>query len=709
MKRLDTLQRRLYTRLPVIGGWLRKRAVRALASNGSPGAIQALAEAVTRSDDRAVRAIALEALRQVNTQPRVDAAVAVWVATRHPDLAALLVQYGWVAHAPEHARVLSALKSGRPELVTGAGAEVVEPLVLAGQDADPVLAGLARTALCQLHTPEAQEAVCQLVIQGDSPPARQAALAAGYLPRDPLRRALFYFLTEQWSPYQALDFDQRMVRAAYEAGDPELRRRIMEKLRNSGRTDYLTIITGSDYRARAASMTASEAEFLVHMLAGNREWGQLWGLVSTVPLAWSVRIVQQLAAAGWQPEHDEERPQFQELTALAASPLILSELEARRLLPPAVRRAQARLSGRINDLAFAPLRPVLALGTARRKVVTWNFQRAAVEQVVGGFQHSVSRIAFAGAGILLAAERSHSRAECGIYAWRDGTRLSLGAHQGSITALEPFGKCWLLSSGRDQRVVVWNVEDGRPEAEQSFDFWARAVAISGDGRQAALLHQGVTGLNLPQLDDIRHIHAPGRWSVATCAAFAPDGQGLVIGKFNGEVVMLEQVNHRHSGTTLLKHDRPVQGIEVRRPPGESPAAGETGAVIITAGAEGTIRFIAWADHAAVGSVQAPGERLTSLHVSPDGAYMAVGTADAALSLWDLRVLEVPALFSQPLAGVAPFQLAAVRVLSEQAGLPSSIQRSLKFLERVLQHRFRYEIDIDELPAIRLGEFDIEVE
>ena len=709
MKRLDTLQHRLYTRLPVIGGWLRQRAARALAANGSPGAIQALAEAVTRSDDREVRAIAMEALRQVGTQPRIDAVVAVWVATRHPDLAALLVQYGWVARAPEHARVLSALKSGRAELVTGAGAEVVEPLILASRDADPALAELARAALCQLQTPEAQEAICQLVIRGDSPPARQAALTAGYLPRDPVRRALFYFLTEQWSAYQALDFDQRMVRAAYEAGDPELRRRIMEKLRGSGRTDYLTIITGSDYRPRAASMTASEAEFLVHMLAGNREWGQLWGLVSSVPLAWSVRIVQQLAAASWQPEHEDERLLFQELTALAASPLTLSEAEARRLLPPAVRRAQARLSGRINDLAFAPLRPVLALGTARRKVVTWNFQQAAVEQIVGGFQHSVSRIAFAGAGILLAAERSASRAECGIYAWRDGTRLTLGTHQGSITALEPFGECRLLSSGRDQRVVVWNVEDGRPEREQRFDFWARAAAISGDGRQAALLHQGVTALSLPELDNLRHIHAPGRSSVATCAAFAPDSQGLVIGKFNGEVVMLEHVDHRYSGEILLKHDRQVQDIEIRRRPGESTAAGDTEAVIITAGAEGTIRFIAWPDHAAVGSVQAPGERLTSLHVSPDGAYMAAGAADAALSLWDLRVLEVPALFSQPLAGVAPFQLAAVRALSEQSGFPSSLQGSLKFLERVLQHRLQYEIDIDELPAIKLGEFDIEVE
>lgn len=31
------------------------------------------------------------------------------------------------------------------------------------------------------------------------------------------------------------------------------------------------------------------------------------------------------------------------------------------------------------------------------------------------------------------------------------------------------------------------------------------------------------------------------------------------------------------------------------------------------------------------------------------------------------------------------------------------------IERVLRHRFRYNIEIDEVPTIRVGEFDIEIE
>jgi len=43
-KQLEKHQRRLYSRVPLIGGWLRRRAAETLARDGSPGAVQALAE-----------------------------------------------------------------------------------------------------------------------------------------------------------------------------------------------------------------------------------------------------------------------------------------------------------------------------------------------------------------------------------------------------------------------------------------------------------------------------------------------------------------------------------------------------------------------------------------------------------------------------------------------------------------------------------------
>jgi len=702
---LEVLYRRLYNRLPLIGGLVRRRAARALAKERSVEATHILAEAVVRSDDPKVKLIALEALSRLDARPRIDAAVRVWVATRHPELAALLLEQGWIAQVPVHARVLSALKQGRLEVVTRGGAEVVEPLLLACQDADPGISGPARQALRQLEQPEAQDALCRAIIQQDVPAARQAALEAGFVPRDTVQRALYFFMTEQWTAYQALDFDQSLLRAAYEAAGPELRRRIMEKLRAAGRTDYLTVVAGRDYRARAGVMTTSETEFLVRMLADNREWSRLWALVTEVPLLWSARIVRMLVESRWQPDNQDERHLLQQLAGLVAAPLALPEAKLRGSLPLAVPRARARVVGRVNDVAFAPGRPLLAVGTAQRRLVVWNFQQAAVEQVLGGFEHSVGRVVFTNGGAVLGAERSHTRVTCAIYGWRNGSSFKLGEHRGSVTGLEAFGDHYVLSTGRDQRVVVWDIAAGRPAREWYFDFWARAARVSADGKRVALLHNDFTLASLPELQRISQaeIEVGG---VCSCAAFTSDGQAIVLGKCNGQVAVIDLTQRKRRRRNLLTHAARVQGVEVRRAPFEQ---GTPGDVIISASSDGTIRFTRWPERTALGSVEASDQRLTSLHIAPDGAFMAVGTSDASLSLWDLRTLEVLALFSQPLTQATPAQLAVVRVLADYGQLASDVRMCLRYLEQVLLHRFRYEIDIDELPSIKVGEFDIEIE
>ena len=97
---------RLYSRLPLVGGWLRLRAVAKLARDDSPEAVRLLAEAVARSDDRRVCIEALEALQEVERPRCVEAVCEVWAATRNVYLEGLLTVTGWVANAPVAVRVL---------------------------------------------------------------------------------------------------------------------------------------------------------------------------------------------------------------------------------------------------------------------------------------------------------------------------------------------------------------------------------------------------------------------------------------------------------------------------------------------------------------------------------------------------------------------------------------------------------------------------
>jgi len=703
-KKLKKLEARLYSWIPLIGKHLRRRAAQILsqaARAGDSKASRALASAVTRSKDEQVRAVALETLRQLNTQACIDAVCEVWATTRHDDLSGLLIKQHWVASDPATVKVLSALLVEQLEIVAEGGAEVVEPLLQACEDSNPAIANRAMLLLRQLKNPEAKDALCHFIINRDHPIAREAAIAARYAPRDEYQRALFFFLTEQWGRYESLDFDRRLLRTVYESADATLRQRITEKLRAAGRTDFLTVIAGGDYRSRAAVMTPSEADFLVQMLEVNKEWTKLWALAFELPFSWSVRIIKILARNSWKPEMPDERATFDELVSLASAEMAMSGEEVSRLLPPAAQRAWARVPGRINDVAFSPARPVIAIGTAQRKVVLWNFQKAEQERVLDGFDHSIGRVTFTQDDVLLCAERTNSDAECAIYGWHNGEKFLLGEHRGSVTAIEPAGNSQALATGRDFRVVLWDVRAGHKVRQQDFNFWARAARVSPDGQRAALLHEGVMVVSLPDMTALAGTSDQLRRSVSRCAAFAPDGKALIIGKFNGEVLVCELSQYiiKPERQAFLRHRGQMQTVEVL--PNRS--------TVITASSDGAVHFTSWTNRAFIGGLQILGERLTSLHISPDGSFMAIGDSDASMSLWDLRVLDVPMLFARPFGRTIPIHLAAINAAMANAESHPHIQRALRFMECILRHRFRYDIEIDEMPTIQLGEFDIEID
>jgi hypothetical protein len=704
---LRRYQRELYSRAPLVGRWLRQRATEALAKDGSVGAVRALAEAVTRSEDARVRGIALDALRQLTDWRGISAACGVWADTRHPTLAALLAEREWVASTPPEVRVLTALRMGQLDVVTGGGAKVVELLVQACEDADPTIAERARQALEKLEE-EAQQALCRLVIERDLPLAQQVAIAAGYTPQDEQQRALFFFMTEQWERYDGLDFDQQLLRTAYAVADVHLRRRVQQKLRAAGRTDFLTVIAGADYLDRAAEATYAELELLVQTLVTNGEWALLWKLAFEVPFTWSARIVMMLADSGWRPDGDDAQSVFEELVALTEQgpPLPTSEAEIDQLFPPALLQAQARVPGRINDVAFSPLRPAIAIGTGGRKVALWNYQRAERERLLGGFDHSIGRVAFTADDTLLCAERTNMRDDpCAIYGWNDGGRndqpFRLGQHHGSVTAIAPVGDSQALSAGRDHEVVLWDVRARQVKARWHSNSWARAMRVSPDGQRVALLADGLSLVTLPQLD--RLVGIGSSRSMIRCAAFSQDGGAVIAGKYDGDVIVYGRGPQSNwlapERNALTRHEGRVEGIEVLR----------GRAIVVTAGSEGCVRFISLENRKIIGEVQVPLGQVTSLHISPDESFMAVGNSAASLSLWDLRVLNAQMLLERPFARAKSVFLATLNVLMDNENLDPRARLALKFTGCVLRHRFRFDIEIGEAPTIMMGEFDIEID
>jgi WD40 repeat protein len=675
----------------------------ALEVEPSPVVAVALAETLMGRSEPEVVAIAHRALVNMpphQAQPAIDAICAHWMTSQAEPLRALIVEGQWIAQSPVETRVATGLISNQSSALRAISADGVDALIRAMHETDAEMAKRAKDALAHLHRADARERVCDVVLDGGPAALLDLVKAAKYVPGNEDRRAVFLFLTDQWERYEALDFDHALLRAAYEASTATDRLRIAEKIRESGRTQLLTVIAGGDFRSRVERMSALETQQVLRTLTSNREWQRLWSLAFEFSFQESLEILKTLFAQSWRPTDSEEAEIYSRLMGIVQLPMTTTVEEVTKVSPPAVRLADYRVRGRINALAFSPSQPVLALGTGARTVVVWNFHLGARERVIAGPDAIVGQVAYTAAGTLTVGERGQRRRDYAIFTYGAAGLRVLGSHQRSITALEPVGRNVVLSTSRDGTAALWDVSTGLCMARMQYGFWPREARVAPDGSHAALLHDGVTIVSLPSLIPSGDTQARKWQGVGRAAAFTPTGDGLVVGKFNGDVVAFGLASGRFTGRArpVLSHPGQVQAVESI--PNRS--------LIVTAGSDGSVAFVSWPQGTMLGQVHAPGDRLLSLHVSHDGSFMATGDAAEHVSLWDLRVLDVAALFQSRLSTAKPGQLRAVEAIASDSAVDSRLRQGSRYLAAVLRYRFRHAIQVEDTPGIRPGSFDIEV-
>jgi hypothetical protein len=653
----------------------------------------ALHEAL-RDLDPEVAGNARAVLIATRDQDLIDTVAAAWAEQRDKLLADVLIQGGYLASKPVQVTVLTALLSGRISALDAMGPDAVAQLTAAMGDPDPRIHQSAHDALRQLSNPAAQAEICRQALAG-SAEAKAAAIDAGYLPSDERERALFLFLTEQWQRYSDLDFDGRLLAAAYQSVGAELQARIRGLLRASGRVDALRVLLGGDRRQRVRTMTRDEAAFLISSLERAGAWQRLWSLVFELPFASALEIVLRLAKHGWRPDRSEDSAVFDRLRHAVTNGVKHQARDIGRYLPVAVHRATAHFDGRVNGLAFAPDAPHLAIASNRRRVGVWDLQQGRLLSLHDGFDASVGKVVHLGGGTLVAAERTNSTDKpCQVVAIEGRHRRRLGIHTGSVTGLVAWNG-GVLTSGRDHTLAVWDLQRRGRINQVRLEIWPRSVKAADDGARVACVHDGVSVVDVRQA---RLTAQSGQWNrVARDAAFAPASGDLVVGMNNGAVLVctIHRAGIREIAT-LRSHDR-VEAVE--------PIPSR--ALVLTGGAEGVIHVYRWPNRTLIGSLQAPGRRLTSITVSPTGDFLATGTSDHEAALWDLRVADVPALFAMPLVDAAPSHLAVLTTLDD-ATLPAQVRPIIDTMTTMLRYRFRHDIEIDDLVEIRAGRFDIEL-
>ena len=217
---------------------------------------------------------------------------------------------------------------------------------------------------------EALSAAADLLLRSEDGKLRDFCLETGAEPSDTSQAALYYFLSGQWEKYDASDSDYRLIRIAYEQGNPVLQRRLITISRESGNSAWLRQLSSSPDSV-PNSGTLSDQHLLVKSLIEQRQWKRLWEILPNVPMLCMPEICRGLTDAGFTPALPDESAFLKELT---------EKIEAARDLSPIpLRRKYTEGSG--TAIGMCGGGPYFAVLFNDRRLLAWDIRDESAEPI----------------------------------------------------------------------------------------------------------------------------------------------------------------------------------------------------------------------------------------------------------------------------------------------------------------------------------------
>jgi WD40 repeat protein len=211
-------------------------------------------------------------------------------------------------------------------------------------------------------------------------------------------------------------------------------------------------------------------------------------------------------------------------------------------------------------------------------------------------------------------------------------------------AFTPDGRV-LVTSSADETFRIWEAATGRELARAGDGGGASLMALSQDGKLLATAHGPMARVR--EVATGRELSLVQHKSVIRALAFSPDGRGLASGSLQGEVRLSESMTGREQAR--FTHGGAVRAVTF------SP----DGTRLATGGDDRTARVwdmatgqeLARLEHlapaceepaggglalCAMARLQGTVSQVDTVVFSPDGKYLATGTLDAVVRLWDLE-------------------------------------------------------------------------
>ncbi|MFV2176421.1 hypothetical protein ACFHW2_02695 [Actinomadura sp. LOL_016] len=560
---------------------------------------------------------------------------------------------------------------------------------------DHPLADLAARRVVARGDQAVVDAACERALR--EPDLARFCRRRGLVPRDPVRRALFFVLTGQAGQRRALDPDGSLFALAYAAATPDERARARKVLLATGDLDLVRAVLGEDRRAHVADMSAEEIGYFAERLAERGEWGELWTLVLNVPVESGTALVRLFPR--WRPPDEDGRRLFARYLDMspAAVRAALRRLRAEHAgrprrtefpMPPGAHDPSAPPG--IHDLSFSPDGSLLAVASMDRSVRVIDPRTGRLVRRHGRLP-TTGRVLHLGDGAVLAAVGRDAGPHRLVHCAPDGTRT---AHPvaGLVTALTRTGPDGAFAATTAAGELVLGAP-GDVTVRSLGDFgldprmWPRTVAAHPGTDRLAVL-DGAIHLIDPAAGTADIVHPAG---AAVRAAYADAGT-LAYGDRHGAVAFLPVADGTERG--VLPGGGGLSGLATIH---RGVAAVDT---------HGTVRFLDVARPDPAGAPPAAcGTGPTRLAAAPAGEAVAVGHVDGGIVVFDLRCRELDDVVRRPLAGLLPRHADLAAAVLEHPAAPH-VRALLELFRASLEHRFRFDVEVGGTVRPVAGDHDI---
>jgi WD40 repeat protein len=664
----------------------------ALLTDEGPDALEPLL-AACKDSDAFISESAKKCLYDLRNPDAIDAFCDCWAQNRNPELGDVILQAGYVALRPIDSRVLSALKADKVDALShDATSELLHPLIRAAEDDDPEISIRAATLLEEvLQASDARETLCSLVVEHGSSLAQAIALEKGCEPSDTKDLALFYFLTEQWDNYEALDFDMSMLREAYERGGKQLRARIAQRARRAGRLELVELVSGARHKRHMGEMTSREWEVTFTIVDGRQDWETMWRFVQSAPAVWAVRALGRLGEVGWLPAAEGDRNGFADLSRLAkhcdSEAPILGVMDR----PMASFKAHG---GRVTALIVSSyFERTLATGSWDRTTRIWSMPEGKPLETLRGPVDPVTCLAATADGAIMAGGCGADR---NVILWNMAEAIPfavLPGHEKGVAclAVSPDGR-YLAAGGHDKSCRLWRLRDRKLSTRLTgHERSVRCAAFSPDGSILATSSDDRT-IRLWSVPDGEALAVlSGHTRAVRSLVFSPAGRMLASGGSDDDVILWEMPGGRLI-RRLHGHTDVVGALAV---------SGD-GRVLASGSHDRTVRLWILPDGKAWGTLEEHSAAVTSLATDPESRVLVSGGHDCTVNMWNFQ----SGIFRRPTFREDLDRVESLQITSFDLGT----QAWIDFLKGQMKWRWRFDIELDGSPTtIEVGEFDILVE